>query len=102
MLVGWSANLGNTWTAALAALNGGTFAAGSFFGESNSGYLTTASTATSPGAAVFGSVANSFGTPIQSLNTQLFLLPTAVVPEPGTMALAAIGGLSLLAFRRKK
>jgi len=30
------------------------------------------------------------------------LTSPAVVPEPGTMALAGLGGLSLLAFRRKK
>ncbi len=30
---------------------------------------------------------------------QMDLLP---VPEPGTLALTALGGLSLLAFRRKK
>ena len=49
---------------------------------------------------MFGTVNNVAGLPIDSLNTQLyFIIP---VPEPGTMALAALGGLSLLAFRRKK
>jgi hypothetical protein len=104
MLVGWSANLGSTWSAVSAELQNGTFGsvlggANGFFGESNTGYLTTLSTSTSPGTTLFGSAAIAQGTPIFSTNTQLFLLPT---PEPGTMALAALGGLSMLAFRRKK
>lgn len=63
-------------------------AAGSAVGWSpvlNSITLLTAS-APSPETPVFA----NFGTQI------------AAVPEPGTMALAGLGGLSLLAFRRKK
>ncbi len=103
MLVGWSANLGTTWSSVLATLNspsalGGIFG-NAYFGMSNTGYTTTASTSTSPGAAVFGTAATLQGLPINSLNTQLYLVP---VPEPGTMALAALGGASLLLFRRRK
>ena len=105
ILVGWSANLGTSWSAAQTALNTpATLAAlttPAYFGISAVGAITTLSTLTSPGANVFGA-ATAQGTPINgSLNTQLYLVPTTPVPEPGTMALAALGGASLLLFRRR-
>jgi PEP-CTERM motif len=110
VLVGWSANLGFTWgtvsnilrqvvlgnNAPLIAALGGSQG---FFGVSTTGYTTTFSTATSPGAAVFGAPTTE-GLPIVSLNTPLFLVNP--VPEPATMALAGLGGLSLLLFRRQR
>jgi len=102
MLAGWSANLGTTWAAVQAVLNSpsllGAVAGNAFFGLSNTGYITTLSTSTSPGAAVFGTGATAQGLPIFSLLTQLNLV---VVPEPTTLALMALGGAALL-FRRKK
>jgi len=104
MMVGWSANLGATWAAAFSSITNGialnNFAAGSFFGESSTGFTGTASTSTSPGASMFGSAATAFGTPINSAGSTLFELVNT--PEPTTMALAGLGGLSLLALRRKK
>ena len=110
VLFGWSDDLGTTYAQALANLqnwNSGFGAsldgAAAYFGLSNTGYITTLSTSTSPGAAVFGTAATAQGLPIFSPNTQLNELnPVSSVPEPGTMALAGLGGLSLLAFRRKK
>lgn len=105
MMVGWSANLGNNWTTALLNLNNWVVysqtIAGqlAFVGTSVTGFI--APNSANPGNAVFGAAATSFGLPIQSLNTQLLELGVPV-PEPGTMALAGLGGLSLLAFRRKK
>jgi hypothetical protein len=103
MMVGWSANLGTSWLAVSNALANwstvqSTIVGLAFFGESLTGYINPFTTGTSPGAAVFGA-ANPNGLPITSPLTQLYLLP---VPEPATLALAGLGGLSLLLFRRQR
>jgi hypothetical protein len=106
VLVGWSANLGTTWAAAEATLNSPTLLAAvqavgpAFFGVSSTGYTSTASTSTSPGATVIGNAATIYGSPIDSLLTPLY--EVSPVPEPTTLALGAMGALSLLALRRKK
>jgi len=106
ILVGWSANLGTTWATAESHLNNNTYLTGlgteAFFGVSNVGFITPYASTTSPGAVPFANAAQSYGTPIYSLNTTLYEIPVTIAPEPGTMALAAIGGASLLLFRRRK
>jgi hypothetical protein len=104
VLVGWSADLGTTWGVVSNELATGSYTtvlAGQqgFFGVSTTGYIAAGSSSVL-GATVFNSspVANT-GTPIFSLNTQLYLLP---VPEPATMALVGLGGLSLMLFRRQR
>jgi len=103
VLVGWSANLGSSWSVVSGELQaialGGTAAPNEFFGESMIGYLTP--NTSSGGAAVFGA-ADANGTPINNTSANpayLFALP---VPEPATMALAGLGGLALVLFRRRK
>jgi len=105
MLVGWSANLGTSWSVVSNELANWPFDVGipasqAFFGESATGFLSPG--AGNPGAAVFGTTAGPNGLPINSLNTQLYLLPLTPTPEPSTIALAGLGGLSLLLFRRRK
>ena len=101
MMVGWSGNLGSTWAIAQGNLNNSAFLASlltqAFVGLSNTGFINPGTA--DPGVTVFATAAGPQGLPINSLLTQLNLIP---VPEPGTMALAALGGASLLLFRRKK
>jgi hypothetical protein len=98
MLVGWSMNLGSTWTAVSTKLQAwDNSITGAFFGMSNTGFI--APSTANPGIAPFGTVANAGGTPINSVNTMLYALP---VPEPATFALFGLGGLGLLLFRRRQ
>jgi len=109
VLVGWSADLGSSWSsvsnllAKAAAGNNAPLQAQlagqlGFLGISTTGFITGNSA--NPGNSVFSTapVAN-VGTPIFSLLTPLYLVP---VPEPTTLALAGLGGLSLLLFRRQR
>jgi hypothetical protein len=103
LLAGWSANLGTNWSSVSTLLNNwaansGTVVGNAYFGISHVGQVTPAGTG-SPGVNLFGTVASGL---INSPATQLYLLPVAAVPEPGTLALAALGGASLLLFRRRK
>jgi len=82
MEVSWS----SAFASAIAAA-----AAGSAIGWSAPLSFTLTSTPSDP--SVTSPNFNNFGT---------FVPGVSVVPEPGTMALAGLGGLSLLAFRRKK
>ena len=91
-VIGWSANLGATWAAADAALVSGT---AGFLGQSgSSGLISTGDgiRLTTPG--LFGASAPS----IQGFS----LGATQLVPEPTTIALAALGGAAMLFIRRKK
>jgi hypothetical protein len=103
VLAGWSANLGTSWSTVENELanwaNVGSSIPGiAFFGLSSTGYINPGTA--NPGVQVFAAAAGPQGLPIYSLNTQLDEVVS--VPEPGTLALAALGGASLLMFRRKK
>lgn len=110
VLVGWSANLGSVWGGVSGVsnllanwpANQGTYAGQyNWFGVSTAGFLNPGTV--NPGVGPFSTSAQTYGLPINSGTTagnmNLYLLP---VPEPSTMALAGLGGLSLLLFRRRK
>lgn len=90
-IVGWSANLGTT----LAQMEANLGTVQGYLGESAvSGLITTGNgTSVTPGG-IMGGLAPT----IQAFS----LGATTIVPEPGTIALAALGGASLLLLRRKK
>jgi hypothetical protein len=95
IIVGWSASLGTTWSQVsgeLAANWASVTGAYNWFGVSSIG---TGTPTASPAAPY-----NTFGG--TGAPTALVLNEVGTVPEPATMALAALGGASLLLFRRKK
>ncbi|MGA3284794.1 MAG: PEP-CTERM sorting domain-containing protein [Verrucomicrobiota bacterium] len=102
IVVGWSANLGTTWAIAEANLNNNSWQSLSttpWFGTSAVAYQEAGGgTDALPAVSVWGSPAQS-GLAGAGLTTGFQLLP---VPEPSTMVLAGLGGLSLLLFRRRK
>ncbi len=92
VVVGWSANLGTSFSAMTNSV-----------AEGIQGYV---GQSVSSGAIVLG---NETGQAVSGLSGAAssgfipgFALGPVTVPEPGTLALAAIGGASLLALRRKK
>ena len=97
VVIGWSANLGSSVSALIASLAAGNWSGTAYLGQSVvSGSLTAGNGALVPTPALFGPSA-----PAMQGFTAGQLAPVAAVPEPGTMALAALGGASLLLFRRK-
>lgn len=108
MLVGWSANLGNTWSQVSNVFNNWNSGGGpiltstAFFGMSTTGYIAAGNA--DPGIQVFGTSPASYGLPINGLNTQLYALSLGdfIVPEPGTWTLLGLGGAMLLVRRQKK
>jgi len=106
IVVGWSANLGTSWSTVLGDLNNwsgeySTIVGPAYFGVSAVGSsAAVASTVTGTGTPVIGSGPGLIYNPASN-PMQLDQLGSPV-PEPGTLALAALGGLSMLMFRRKK
>ena len=103
VLVGWSANLGSSWATVLSelqnwAVDGGNFVNATYFGVSSFGSGIQAVASTASGNQVIGAGTGEIYNPAAN-PMQLELLST---PEPASMALAAIGGASLLLFRRRK
>jgi len=98
IVVGWSANLGTTWSAVSSVLNSPSQLAAvvgvPLFGESTTAFAPLGTG--NPGATLIGTAAGE----IKSLNTPLE--PIASAPEPTTIALGVMGAASLMALRRKK
>jgi hypothetical protein len=95
LLVGWSATLGSTWgtVSALLAQNFSTVTtAGQYYGQTGIGSVTPFSAAGAGDPLVFPTV-------FPNGSLVLGVIPT---PEPTTLALAGLGGLSMLFLRRRK
>ena len=90
-ILGWSASLGTSLTALEAAITGG---ASGYLGQS----IVSGTLQAGDGALVTPATISSTGAP--GING--FALGAVTVPEPGTLALAALGVSSLLMLRRKK
>jgi hypothetical protein len=107
ILVGWSANLGTSWSTVLTDLqnwstDGSPFtgANAAYFGVSAFGSGVQAVASSLSGNQVIGA---GTGEILNNSSGPMLLNELGVtVPEPSTLALAAIGGASLLMFRRKK
>ena len=98
-VVAWSASLGNNWTTVEGELAGnsgqGAWNAFGYFGYEYSGSADLTPASASPGVTVFPTVfANS--------TLVLYTVAPTPVPEPATLALAGLGGLSMLMLRRRK
>jgi len=101
IIVGWSASYGASWSAIAAGVSAGNLAAGGFFGVTALGTSFAGGGAGSlPAVNAWNAGGQPGATGIVPL--QLTLNQIAAVPEPSTMALAALGGASLLLFRRRK
>jgi len=97
LLVAWSTSLGANWAAVAPKI-----AAGDFNGSAGFlGWSLTGSGAASAAPPALSLVIQGTGAIIPG-TFSLLAVPVAPVPEPGTMALAALGGASLLLFRRRK
>jgi len=99
IVVGWSANIGNTYAAANAFANDPNRLINGWVGQSGLGNLIVGGGAT-PIPTLMGTTALASGQNQIGAFTLNFLV--APVPEPGTMVLAGLGGLAMLGLRRKK
>lgn len=99
LLVGWSSSLGDTWSAVSAQLASGNWSQnGGFFGVSTLGNGYSGGGPNGLLApSIFGSSAGMPGGLASGIT-----MYTTPVPEPTSMALVALGGVSLLLFRRSK
>jgi hypothetical protein len=92
VVLGWSASLGTDLSSLATAFNNGSPSANGWIGESVvSALLTPGDPTTTPTGLPQGVFPGAF-----SLGMVYY------VPEPSTIALAGLGGLSLLLFRRRK
>jgi len=97
LMAGWSSSLGSTWATFSPVLASG-FASASgpgFFGVSTIGNAYAGGANSLSPQSLFSL---SVVTPVPVTPFTLY----AVVPEPTTMALAGLGGLAVLLFRRRK
>ena len=97
LVVGWSTSLGNSWLSVSNQLAADNWNASGFFGVSKIGATYAGGAFSLSAQSLFVSSA-AVPTPVSAFT----LYSVSAVPEPSTFALAALGGASLLLFRRRK
>jgi hypothetical protein len=100
-IFGWSVSLGTTWgeiSNQLVDINNGYWPlTEGYYGASQVGFGQPGGGSPSlPTFHIFGGASN------QGSGVSGFTLGAIPIPEPGTLALTSLGGLSLLLFRRRK
>jgi hypothetical protein len=101
MIVGWSASYGLNEATVISDYQNGTLTPGTYFGFSPVAYQVGGNPGN--GLSANNLLGNSSGVSGAGLLNGFSLNEVVTtVPEPGTMALAGLGGLAMLAFRRKK
>ena len=108
MIVAWSANLGSSWLAVSNTLDNPALLSAQLDGGAEYGYLGVSAVSfeaaqpapSAPAAVLWSSTlgGQTYGNPI-STGIPLYQI---IVPEPTTLALAVLGGLSLVLIRRRK
>jgi hypothetical protein len=93
MLVGWSAGLGSSWSQVAGLFQAGLNSPGNYFGFSGIANIISGGSGSpaSPPTSIFGAGIQGFD-----------LFSAVQVPEPTTLALAGLGGISMLFLRRRK
>lgn len=105
VIVGWSSNEGTSWATVASELENNSWqilGAGAWFGETAVGYNYSGGGPNTLNAVnVWGtsSASGLAGSGLGGTNPELVLTP---VPEPTTLALAGLGGISMLFLRRRK
>jgi hypothetical protein len=104
-VIGWSATLGN-WATVSAELAAGTFTTGAnqFFGQTLTAYNYSGGGPNSLAAVNAFSTSGATGLAGSGMSSipGSLVLNVVSVPEPATLALAGLGGISMLFLRRRK
>ncbi len=106
-IVGWSSTVGASWAQVLGELQGGSLTGGeigAWFGQTGVAFNEAGGgPSTLPAVSVFGTSSTSgsglAGSGLPAVAGSLVLNP---IPEPATLALAGLGGISMLFLRRRK
>jgi len=98
VIAGWSSSLGTSWSQVSSEIAGNAWTANGFYGFSQmgsyvAGGLLADGTTTQPTPQMMSA------TTVPGFS--MYNVSVVATPEPGTMALAALGGASLLLFRRR-
>ena len=103
IIVGWSGGYGTTWASISNTIATTGLANGGWFGTTILAYNYAGGGASSlPAVNMWGNQTSTSGFGLTGGANQIVLNQISAVPEPSTFALAALGGASLLLFRRRQ